>query len=74
MRISTIDIGTNTVLALDAETDPGGLTRAADHIDIVRLGEGLDRSGRLAEAAMVRALAVLERHGARLAVERPDCA
>lgn len=72
MRISTIDIGTNTVLALDVEASRSGLTRVADHLDIVRLGEGLDGSGRLAEAAIQRALGVLSRHAERLAAERPD--
>src|SRR5947209_4285789 len=76
MKIVTIDIGTNTVLALEAETEgPGGgdrLARRRDTIDIVRLGEGLDRSGRLAEAAMERALAVLARHGRAIAAERPE--
>jgi exopolyphosphatase/guanosine-5'-triphosphate,3'-diphosphate pyrophosphatase len=74
-RISTIDIGTNTILALDVEAPHGGrLVRRADHLDIVRLGEGLDGSGRLSEAAMARAIAVLERHGARIAAARPDAA
>ena len=74
MRIATIDIGTNTVLALDAEARQGVLSRVADRQDIVRLGEGLDRSGRLSEAAIERALAVLERHGERLRAEPPDAA
>ena len=74
MRISTLDIGTNTVLGLDATAAGGRVERTADHLDIVRLGEGLDRSGRLSEAAMERALAVLGRHGARLRDERPDVA
>ena len=74
MRIATIDVGTNTVLALDAQTTGGALVRQGDHLDIVRLGEGLDRSGRLAEAAMGRALAVLSRHGDRLRRSPPDVA
>jgi exopolyphosphatase / guanosine-5'-triphosphate,3'-diphosphate pyrophosphatase len=75
LLISTIDIGTNTVLALDAQVGAAGaLERLADHLDIVRLGEGLDASGRLQPAAIERALAVLERHGARIAASRPDAA
>src|SRR5437588_300353 len=75
MRIVTIDIGTNTVLALEVEADGAGgdhLVRRRDSIDIVRLGEGLDRSGRLSDAAMERALAVLARHGATIEAEPPD--
>lgn len=72
MRIATIDIGTNTVLALDASSEEDEVRSTGDHIDIVRLGEGLDKSGRLSEAAMARALAVLSRHGERLRAEPPD--
>jgi exopolyphosphatase/guanosine-5'-triphosphate,3'-diphosphate pyrophosphatase len=75
VRLSTLDIGTNTILALDARVDAGEggeLHREHDEMDIVRLGEGLDRSGRLSDAAMARALAVLARHGERLRAWAPD--
>jgi exopolyphosphatase/guanosine-5'-triphosphate,3'-diphosphate pyrophosphatase len=49
--IAAFDIGTNTLLMLIAD----GIRRVEDHADIVRLGEGLDRTGRLSEAAMGRA-------------------
>src|SRR5580658_9912347 len=65
MLLATIDCGTNTVLLLVAEVCPGRTpaTRAvAERIEITRLGEGLDQSGRLSEAAMDRTLDALRRH------------
>ena len=40
---------------------PSGVDRLADQMDIVRLGEGLDKSGLLSRVAMERALAALTR-------------
>lgn len=65
MRVAAIDVGTNTVLLTIAEID--GEPRAVEEAaEIVRLGEGLDRSGRLGEAAIGRTVAVLERFAARI--------
>src|SRR5262249_25945522 len=66
------DIGTNTVLALDTVCTEGHLRTISDSMDITRLGEGLDRTGRLSEAAMARTLAVLERIGRSLPSRAPD--
>ena len=65
-RIATIDCGTNTLLLLIAEWDGKELRALEDHAEIVRLGEGLDRTGQLSEAAMQRTLAVLERYCERI--------
>ena len=71
MRVAAIDVGTNTVLLLVAEHVNGSIVAVEERAEIVRLGEGLDRTGRLAEAAMERTLAVIDRvcaahRGARL--------
>jgi exopolyphosphatase/guanosine-5'-triphosphate,3'-diphosphate pyrophosphatase len=59
-RACAIDIGTNTVLMLVAEQGTGGVVRAVvDRARVVRLGEAVDRTGRLATAAIERSLAVL---------------
>jgi len=55
--LASFDIGTNTLLMLICD----GVRRVEDHADIVRLGEGLDKTGRLSEAAMARAEATLAR-------------
>jgi exopolyphosphatase/guanosine-5'-triphosphate,3'-diphosphate pyrophosphatase len=61
MRVAAIDIGTNTVLLLVAEPGQGGaLVPVAERATITRLGEGVDRSRRLAAAAVGRTRACLE--------------
>ena len=46
MRCAGIDVGTNTILCA-ADADGSSVIAVEDHAEIVRLGEGLDRSGEL---------------------------
>ncbi|MGY0233231.1 Ppx/GppA phosphatase family protein [Longispora urticae] len=60
-RVAAIDCGTNSVRLLVADTDGQTLTALRREMRIVRLGEGVDRTGRLSEAAIERTrLALLE--------------
>ena len=61
MRVATIDIGTNSIVFLVADTaaDGPGLVAVHDVCEIVRLGEGVDRTKELQPAAIERALGVL---------------
>lgn len=60
MRVASIDIGTNSVLLLVAEQRPSGEVIATrERATITRLGEGVDRTGELAPAAIERTLACL---------------
>ena len=61
MNIATIDIGTNTVIGLDVKCGEAGVERVRDWMEIVRLGEGLDKTGRLGKKGMGRALGALGR-------------
>lgn len=61
--VAAIDIGSNSVRLLIAAPDGRELVR---EMHITKLAEGVDRTGRLAEAAMTRTLAVLEAYGARI--------
>jgi exopolyphosphatase/guanosine-5'-triphosphate,3'-diphosphate pyrophosphatase len=64
MRVATVDIGTNTVLLLVAERDTDGSLRAiAERATITRLGQGVDRSRRLAPDAIARTKACLDEYG-----------
>lgn len=64
MRVATVDIGTNTVLLLVAERGADGLLRAVEErATITRLGQGVDRSRRLAPDAIARTRACLEEYG-----------
>ena len=58
-RLATVDIGTNTLLLLVGEVGADGVVRAVrDECRFGRLGQGLDRSGRLADEAIERSLAI----------------
>ncbi|PYN77630.1 MAG: exopolyphosphatase [Candidatus Rokuibacteriota bacterium] len=61
MRVSTIDVGSNTVRLLVADVTDSGTWRVVDQDQtITRLGEGLARTGGLGEAPMARTLAVVD--------------
>ncbi|MYY02533.1 MULTISPECIES: Ppx/GppA phosphatase family protein [unclassified Streptomyces] len=72
-RVAAIDCGTNSIRLLVADADPatGELVEFARRMEIVRLGQGVDRTGRLAPEALERTFAacrryaaVIEEHGA----------
>ena len=52
-RVAAIDCGTNSLRLLVADVDPavGTLTDVDRRMEIVRLGQGVDATGRLAPAA-----------------------
>lgn len=59
-RLAAIDVGTNTIRLTVAEVQDDDTYRILDEErEMVRLGEKLDRTGRLSEAAMTRALAAI---------------
>jgi exopolyphosphatase / guanosine-5'-triphosphate,3'-diphosphate pyrophosphatase len=62
VRLATIDIGTNTALLLISEWQAGRLVEVFDASGFVRLGEGMDASGRVSDAALSRLQAVLFSH------------
>src|SRR5260370_946680 len=60
MRVSTIDVGTNTVRLLVADVEgPGAWRVVTQHQTVTRLGEGLAAAGALGAAPMARTLAVV---------------
>jgi exopolyphosphatase/guanosine-5'-triphosphate,3'-diphosphate pyrophosphatase len=62
-RSAFIDIGTNAILCLIADLRETGRFRVVDDLaDIARLGQGVDRTGRISPEGEQRALAVLERY------------
>ncbi|MCX4666711.1 Ppx/GppA family phosphatase [Streptomyces sp. NBC_01381] len=72
-RVAAIDCGTNSIRLLVADADPatGELVDLDRRMTIVRLGQGVDKTGRLAPEALARTFAacheyaeVIKRHGA----------
>ncbi|MER7726535.1 Ppx/GppA phosphatase family protein [Streptomyces sp. NPDC096323] len=72
-RVAAIDCGTNSIRLLVADADPesGELVQLDRRMEIVRLGQGVDRTGRFAPEALERTFAacrqyaaVIKEHGA----------
>ncbi|MFD1658154.1 exopolyphosphatase [Streptomyces caeni] len=71
-RVAAVDCGTNSIRLLVADADPatGQLVDLDRRMTIVRLGQGVDRTGRLAPEALRRTFAacreyaeIIEKHG-----------
>ncbi len=67
MRVAAIDCGTNSIRLLIADVAGGMLTDVARRMEIVRLGEGVDRTGRLAPEAIARTRRALLGYAAEIA-------
>jgi len=63
-RVAAVDCGTNSIRLLIADIDPERrvLTDIAREMRIVRLGEGVDRTGRLSQAALGRTIGALREY------------
>jgi len=61
-RVAAVDCGTNSLRLLVADVDPGRaeLTDVIRRMEIVRLGQGVDETERLAPEALARTMAVLQ--------------
>ena len=59
-RVAAVDCGTNSLRLLVADVDPGSgtLVDVDRRMEIVRLGEGVDATGRLSDEALERTFAV----------------
>jgi exopolyphosphatase/guanosine-5'-triphosphate,3'-diphosphate pyrophosphatase len=63
-RVAAIDCGTNSIrlLVADVDTGAGKLTDVERRMEVVRLGEGVDRTGRIAPEALERTLDAARRY------------
>src|SRR5438876_1027831 len=68
-RVAAVDCGTNSLRLLLADVDPGRaeLTDVIRRMEIVRLGQGVDQTGRLAPEALARTMAMLREYAAVIA-------
>lgn len=64
-RVAGIDCGTNSIRLLIADVDAGGaLVDRVRRMEVVRLGQGIDRTGVIAPDAMARTLAMTREYAA----------
>jgi exopolyphosphatase / guanosine-5'-triphosphate,3'-diphosphate pyrophosphatase len=63
-RVAAVDCGTNSIrlLVADVDVQRAVLTDVARQMKIVRLGEGVDRTGRLSSAALTRTIGALREY------------
>lgn len=66
MRTAAIDCGTNSIRLLIADIEDGVLSDVVRLMRVVRLGEGVDATGRLSEAALQRTFAAAEEYAGLL--------
>ncbi len=62
--VAALDCGTNTVKLLVGSFGDDGLDVAVRESRMVRLGQGVDRTGRLADEALARAFAAIDEYAA----------
>ncbi|QHC56551.1 exopolyphosphatase [Rathayibacter tanaceti] len=63
-RVAAFDCGTNSLRLLIADVDDGRLVDVQRRTELVRLGHGVDRTGRFDPAALERTLAVTREYAA----------
>ncbi|MDX6360269.1 MAG: exopolyphosphatase / guanosine-5-triphosphate,3-diphosphate pyrophosphatase [Nocardioidaceae bacterium] len=63
-RVAAIDCGTNTIKLLVADLDDGVMTEHVREMRMVRLGEHVDRTGRLGDGALTRVFAAIDEYAA----------
>ena len=67
-RVAAIDCGTNSIRLLVADVAPdGSLTDLVRRMEVVRLGQGVDRTGELAPEALARTLEMTREYAATIA-------
>jgi exopolyphosphatase / guanosine-5'-triphosphate,3'-diphosphate pyrophosphatase len=73
-RVAAIDCGTNSIRLLVADVDAGRrrLSDLSREMRIVRLGEGVDQTGRLSPAALDRTMAALGEYAAQIRRLAPE--
>jgi exopolyphosphatase / guanosine-5'-triphosphate,3'-diphosphate pyrophosphatase len=65
-RVAAIDCGTNSIRLLVADVTGDGLHDVVRRMEIVRLGAGVDRTGRLAPDALARTFTALDDYAAEI--------
>jgi exopolyphosphatase/guanosine-5'-triphosphate,3'-diphosphate pyrophosphatase len=63
-RVAAFDCGTNSLrlLVADIDADAGSVDQLVRELRVVRLGQGVDRTGRIAEASLQRVFTAVEEY------------
>jgi len=67
MRVAAIDCGTNSIRLLIADIDGGNFREIHREMEIVRLGQGVDKTGQFHPDAIVRTLAAVDKFASEIA-------
>lgn len=72
MRVAAIDCGTNSIRLLIADIHNGQLTDVVRTMIIVRLGEGVDKTGEFSQGALDRTFAAVDVYAELIAAHKPE--
>ncbi len=72
MRVAAIDCGTNSIRLLIADINDGQLVDVIRTMIIVRLGEGVDKTGEFSAAALERTFAAADVYAGLIAEHKPE--
>jgi len=72
VRVAAIDCGTNSIRLLIADIENGSLTDVVRTMVIVRLGEGVDKTGEFSQAALTRTFAAIETFALLISQHQPE--
>ncbi len=72
MRVAAIDCGTNSIRLLIADISNGQLKDVVRTMIIVRLGEGVDKTGQFSQAALERTFAAADVYAQLIAEHKPE--
>ena len=67
MRVAAIDCGTNSIRLLIADIDGNNFREVVRHMEIVRLGQGVDETGQFHPDAIARTLAAVDKFAVEIA-------
>jgi exopolyphosphatase/guanosine-5'-triphosphate,3'-diphosphate pyrophosphatase len=67
MRVAAIDCGTNSIRLLIADIDGSNFREITRQMEVVRLGQGVDKTGAFHPDAIVRTLAAVDKYAAEIA-------
>lgn len=72
LRVAAIDCGTNSIRLLIADVENEKLTDVIRTMVIVRLGEGVDKTGEFSQAALARTFSALDEFAELITKHKPE--